>query len=113
MIGAGRQRLSAGRLRKQVTIQSLVVVKNDDGSATETYLSGETRKASVEPIRGREYFESARQGGQATIRVVMRKFDGLTTKHRILYDTRSLNIESIIDLDERGREVQVMCFEVV
>jgi len=103
--------MRAGRLRHIVEHQRLVITEDDSGVPTESWLTIGTRKASVEPISGREFFEAARQQSELTHTVIMRKYDSVTTKDRFIFETRPLNVEAVIEVGERGRELQVMCKE--
>ena len=41
----------------------------------------------------------------------MRYLPGITPDMRILYDGRTLFIESALDIDERHRELTIVCYE--
>ncbi len=77
--------MRAGRLRHRVQIQERVETTRDEhGGISPTWSTIATVSASVEPLRGRELFEAQQVQERTTIRVRMRHYPGLTTKHRLV-----------------------------
>ena len=104
--------VTAGRMRHRVTIQEPVVARNGYGEAITTWTAVATVWASVEPISGREYFAAEHMQSEITHRVKLRYRSGITSEMRVLYGTRLLRIESVIDWRERREELHLMCQEV-
>ena len=107
--------MRAGPLRKRVTIQQKTVTRDAYGAeviAWATYMSG---WASVEPLQGREYLEAQQVQAGVSTRVRMRVQPGkrVTPGMRAQYDGRIFNIISVIDVNEAGEELQLMCDEQV
>ena len=67
--------------------------------------------AFVRPTTGREYEEAQKLRAETTYIVRMRYVPGITPDMRILYDGRTLFIESALDIDERHRELTIVCYE--
>jgi len=102
----------SGRLRHRVTIQQPVVAVNGYGERITTWSTVAVVWAAVEPLRGREFFDAEQVQAEISHRVVLRYRSGLTTTMRLLHLTRVLHIGTIIDVDERHRELQLMCREM-
>ena len=69
--------------------------------------------ASVEPLRGREYFQAQQMQNETTFRIRMRWFPQVKSTMRVRFGSRILDIVAIIDPEERHRELQLMCKEGV
>lgn len=106
--------MRAGRLRQRVTIQSKSVVQDSYGAEVITWGNYLTCWAAVEPVRGREFAELQMAGAETHTRMVIRWPGDLdvTTDMRLVHGSRYYDIESVIRVDERRREVQLMCREL-
>lgn len=104
--------MQAGTLRHVVTIQENQAVQNDLGEAVPNWVTVATGRASVEPISGREFFEAQQRQAEITHRVRMRYRTEPVPTMRLLYGSRVLMIESVIDVGERRCELHLMCREM-
>lgn len=105
--------LRAGRLRKRVVIEYLHETVGADGQPVEAWQTFAERWASIEPIdtSGRQYLQGAAIESDVTHVVALRFLPGVTAKNRIYYQGRVLEIESVADVDDRGRMLVLMCRE--
>lgn len=67
--------------------------------------------AFVTPTTGREYEESQKIRAETTYKISTRYFRGINSTHRILYDNREFEIVSVLDLNERHEELQIIAAE--
>lgn len=67
--------------------------------------------AFVSPMSGREYEESQKLRVETTYKIVTRFFSGITPRLRILYDNREFEIVSVLDVNERHTELQIIAAE--
>ena len=104
--------MKAGALRHQVTIQRLTITQGSAGEVIETWSDVATVYAAVEPLSGREYWQAQQVAAETSIRVRIRYRAGLETTMRVIHDDRTLEILSIVDPEERHRELQLMCREL-
>lgn len=104
--------MGAGDYRHLVTIQQPVETTDDLGQPVTTWSNVATVHAAVEPLEGRELFAAQAVRAETTTRVRIRYRSGITPKHRLVYAGRVLNILSVIDPDERHREIVLLCSEV-
>lgn len=79
----------------------------------ETWADIATIWSSIEPVRGREYFQAASVNAENTIRFRIRYRQGIRPSMRLIYSGRIFDIKSVIDVNERHREIELMCQEVV
>jgi SPP1 family predicted phage head-tail adaptor len=105
--------MQAGRLRHRVTVQRATDAIDQYGDQTPTWTSLGTVWASVEPLNGREYFAAAQMQSEVSTRIVIRPISGvtLTPKDRVKFGSRYFDIQSVINRDERNRELQLLCVE--
>ncbi len=67
--------------------------------------------ASIEPLQGREFEAAKSYAVEITHRVRMRHRPGVTEKMRVMYGERIFDIQSVINVNERNVEMQLMCLE--
>jgi SPP1 family predicted phage head-tail adaptor len=106
--------LRIGALRHQVTIQSYTKSRDSYGGEVETWTDLHTGVwASVEPLIGREYLAAKQVQAEVSHKVRMRYIAGLLPAMRIVWGTRTFEIESILNVQERNRELVIMATEDV
>ena len=103
--------MEAGALRNRITIQEKSVTRDSYGAETITWATHATAWASVEPLSGREFLESRQIQAEGMTRITLRYQAGIVPEMRVLFGTRTFNIQSVIHVEERGREIQLMCTE--
>ena len=104
--------MRTGRLRHRVTIQQPVVAVNGYGERITTWSTVAVVWGAVEPLRGREFFDAEQTQAEISHRVVLRYRSGIDSTMRLLHLGRVLHIGTVIDVDERHRELQLMCREM-
>jgi SPP1 family predicted phage head-tail adaptor len=109
--GGCEGQVSAGDLRHKVTIQSPPTTLDDSGHPTGSWTTVRTVCANVMPLRGRELFNAQQAQVRTTHKVTIRYMAGVTGKQRLLFGTRTLEIDSVINVEERNHTLELMCFE--
>lgn len=106
--------LTAGKLRHKVTLQSLGT-RTDDGMGGGSILPVDEAEvfASIEPLTGNELLRAGQLESTLTHRIRMRYFPGVKPSWQVKYGTRIFDIDRIIDVEERHRELELMCTELV
>jgi SPP1 family predicted phage head-tail adaptor len=102
-----------GKLRHSITIEQVAEAQDSDGSIIETWSSFAAVQASIGPISGREYFAAQSMQADVTHRISLRFIAGVIPKMRAKYGSRIFDILSVINVDERNRELQLMCRECI
>jgi SPP1 family predicted phage head-tail adaptor len=72
-----------------------------------------TAWASIEPLNGREFFAAQQVNAEVTARIRLRYLPGVTRQMQVKFGSRTFAIESVINVEERNRELQLMVKEVV
>lgn len=109
--------MRTGKLRQRVTLQQGTASQNSFGESVITWSTLATVWADVVPLltQAREQFA---QGGdqmqaKAPYQARLRYRAGLSpATNRIIWEGRTLEIESVLDPDGRNREMAVLCYEV-
>jgi SPP1 family predicted phage head-tail adaptor len=98
-----------------VTLQRQATTVDATGQQARTWTNVFTSFASIEPVRGREYFQASGEKADIThdIRMRARTDKPIVPRDRVQFGSRYFDIKSIADVGERGREWQLMCIEVL
>ncbi len=106
--------MRAGKLRHCVDIQQASEVTDEEGMVVATWLTVEQAWMSLEPMSGAERFAAQQvQAGVTHVARMRLPQTNVTPKMRILLGTRELGIESVVNVEERGRELELMLKEPV
>ena len=105
--------MRAGPLRCRITIEAPVETQGSDGSIVTTWKTFTEAWASIEPLIGREYFAQQREQATESHKIRMRYQPGITHKMRVAWDSRLFEIESVLNVGERKREIVLMVSESV
>lgn len=107
--------LGAGQ-RHSVTLQTLSESRSATGAVTNTWANLCSKRASIEPLQGREYWN----GNQALADqrfIIKMSYDTtavtITPKGRILFGSRIFDIETKTNPDEANKELHFICKEQV
>lgn len=98
-------------LRHVVTVQRGTESQNEYGEARLTWATLTTRRAFVRPLSGRELLMAEQAQSDVTHKVTMREYAGLTSRDRLLFDSRTLNIVSVIEKANVPHQMELMCRE--
>jgi len=106
--------MQAGNLRHRVTIQQVTETRDDMGGVTQTWSTfAASLHAEIAPLSGRELLLARQVNAETTHRIRLRYRAGITPKMRVLFGSRIFAIESVLDTDERGIEVVLLCREAL
>lgn len=67
----------------------------------------------IEPVSGREYFNASGERAEITHKLTMRAGRSYAPRDRVVYGSRVFNIRSVLNREERGRYLDLMCTEHV
>jgi SPP1 family predicted phage head-tail adaptor len=98
--------------RHRLQFQEKMTVKDEEGNSVTKWNTVFTVWGSVEGLRGREYLAAGALSSEATYRIRIRYRKGVRTNMRILYGERVFEIESVIDINEEHKEIEIMCKEI-
>ncbi len=105
--------MQTGRLRERVTIQTEDVTRDASGQELKTWPDVATVWAQVLPGASAERFlaSAGQRVAEVTHTVRIRYRAGITPKMRLVWETRILEIISIVDPDGRTRTSVLLCSE--
>lgn len=106
--------MNPGRLRHRITFMHLVKGQNEVGDDVLVERPWKTVWASVEPLKGREYFEARKIESEATHKIIIRYLPGITPDMKIDFKGRIFNFEGPpINPEERNKYLEIYATEVV
>jgi len=105
--------MRAGKLRHRIAIQQETATQDIYGAEVKTWTTKKELWAEIDPPKSREFFATGQTQAEVTTRVRIRYLPNVTPNMRIKFGTRYLNINSIINPDERNKELIMMCNEWV
>lgn len=107
--------MRAGKLRHQITIQKSTGTQNTNGETVSVWVDVACRRASVEPLSGREMWTARQIDASVTHKVTLRADASLviTPKMRVVFKGRVFDINFSGNPDEATREFNLLCTEAV
>ena len=106
----------ARRLRHQVKIQRVAQTASGP-DIDNTWTTLRTVWAEVAPLKGREFWERNQVHADVTHTVTCRWEDldslSVTPKDRVVHDSRTFEVESVRNIDERDRLAVMMTKEAI
>jgi SPP1 family predicted phage head-tail adaptor len=98
-------------LTKDALGNAVLVMSDGKVYAHELALTEYSVAGGVWPMTGREYQEAQKIRAETTFKVATRYFAGITSDMRILFKNKELLIQSVLNVEERNRELQIICTE--
>jgi SPP1 family predicted phage head-tail adaptor len=105
--------MRSGRMRHRVVIQTQTESRDTHGGVSRTWADTATRWASIEPLRGREFYSAQQVNANVTHKIGMRYYSGLTPTHRLKFGTRIFNIVDVRLIKEIKNEMEILATEVI
>lgn len=108
--------MQAGALRHRIRLMAPVETRDSYNAVVTVYVEQAQAWAAVRPLLGNEFLESMAGGAQVSHRVQIRRRRDVTIlpTWQVWFGTRVLQITAPpMDVDERGRELVLMCKELV
>lgn len=106
--------MNIGALRHRLTFKSTNTTADSFGEVSESPTTTvATVWGSINPLSGRELLQAQQVQAEVTHRVRIRYRSGLDPSMQIVFGTRTFDIVSIINLEERDREIEILCKELL
>jgi len=106
--------MNPGRLRHKIDIEQEATTPNSYGEPTQSWSAFlSSISASIDPVSGREYFASDMTNAEVTHKIRVRYRTGIFPKMRVKFGTRYFDIVSVLNFEERNKELLLMCKEAV
>lgn len=103
--------MRAGRLDRQIIVQSFSNTVAPDGTPVESWTTLATVRAQIIEASTEEYQRAYGEGGNTAVVFRTRWLAGVTTTHRVQYEGRNLNIRETKEIGRR-RGLELRCEEV-
>lgn len=98
-----------GQLKDRITIQNYVRTPDGYGGYDETWQDIATVWANIKPLRGREFFQAQQIQSEITHKITIRYRNDIDKTCRVKYNSKTFDIKSIIDIDNKHRFLEIMC----
>ena len=105
--------MNAGQLRHRCWIKAPTHTGDGMGGVTTTWGTTCVCWGSLEPLKGREWFESSMVNSEISARFRMRYYPGVLPTMQLHFGSRTFEIVGVIDVGERHREYELMVKELV
>lgn len=104
--------MRAGLMRRVVTIRTNARTPDGMGGYSETPTDVDGIPVRVEPLQGDEQLRAMQTGMVAPHRFTMRYRSDILGATTLVYDDRPFDIKSVIDPEEKHRELVILADEV-
>jgi len=110
----GDLRTMVGKMRHRVIVKTIASSQETTmGSWTQAATTDSTRWASIEPISARERITAGQVVPEATHVIRMRWNTAVTPSATLVYGTRTFEVLSSINVNERDKILELLCKELV
>ena len=103
--------MRAGELRKRFTVEQPAEAADCLCQMVQTWSTFAVLWGELHPLVGTERIQAAQINANADTQITVRYFAGITNKMRIRYGARIFQIVSALNVDERNREIDLLCTE--
>ena len=101
------------KMRHRITfLEPTGTTKNSMHENIPVYSEYKTVWAYVAPKTGREYDEAQKIRAETTYNILTRYIPGITSEMKIRFREREFKIESVLNIDERNEQFQIVASEV-
>jgi SPP1 family predicted phage head-tail adaptor len=101
----------AGDLIHFITFELAVEVADGYGGKNVTWQEFAEVQAKVTPLSGSERFHAMRKESDITHKIIMRYSSWVDSTYRINFNGRIMEIDSVINLEERNRWIEIKAIE--
>lgn len=103
----------ASNYRHRITFQKNTSTRGTTGEVVKVWALYATRRASVEPLSGRELFAAQQVQSETSVRIKVRYDDALAAvdvrDYQITFNSKTYDIESVINQFEANKEIHFLC----
>jgi len=104
--------MRAGNLKHKIIIQTYSETQNDFGEVVKGWEDFKSAYASITPLSAKEFFKAGTQA-EVSHKVEIRYLKDIKPKMRVMFGTREFSIESVLNIREANKALQLICTEVV
>lgn len=104
--------INPGQLRHRVELHSATVARDSYGQPKETFAKYADAWASITPLSMKERTFAEQLQGERTHLVTVRYNSSIDITDRVIFGTRTFEIVSILNPEERNHLLQMECKEI-
>ena len=104
--------IGAGKRNKLMTFQQVTETITDEGEVTETWSTLRKAWVAIEPLTAREAWVAQQSQATTTHKITALYDSGVTSRHQGTWNSRTFKFESVRNIDEGDREMEIMATEV-
>jgi len=101
--------LDPGKLNKRIKIKKKGEKEDGYGGYKTTYIDVCNPWALVRALRGKEKVAAEQTVSEVTHKIIIRYRDDILTSYVVVYKGNILEIESVINLNEENRYLEILC----
>lgn len=106
------RKINAGEYRHIIIFQELTNKRNAYGEIEKEWEDVYKTKVAIYPLSSRELFQAGVISNETTHKIYLRYSPLIKNDMRIKFNDRYFSIISIIDFEERNKELQLLCREL-
>lgn len=99
-------------LKHKIVIQTYSETQNSFGESVKEWVDFKTVWSSITPLSAKEYFKAGVQA-EVSHKIGIRYIRDIKPKMRVVYGTRIFSIESVLNIREANKTLQLICTEDV
>lgn len=103
--------VKVGRMDRRVTLQDRSVSPSSFGEPVPAWVDVAELWAAIEPLGSSEIWRAQAAESDATHRVTIRYRAGVTSRMRLIYGSRTFEIDSVANEGEKDRVLTLVCRE--
>ena len=103
--------MQAGELRHLIEIQKFTTVKDSYGEDIKTWSTYHKTYSKISPLRGKEYFDTQQIVPEVDNKITIRYKTGIAPTMRIVWGSRTYEIRSVTNPDERNIMLEFLAVE--
>ena len=104
--------MRSGNLKHKIIIQTYSETQNDFGEVVKGWEDFKTAYASITPLSAKEYYKAG-TNAEVSHKIELRYLKDIKPKMRVMFGTREFSIESVLNIREANKTLQLICTEVV
>lgn len=105
--------IDAGKNRHYISIQDPTETRDSYGEPVLSWSTYHNAWASIEPLKGTEYWLSQQVNAEITSKVTIRYKSGINPKMRIVYGNHTYRILSVVNEYEKNDKMIMMVEETI
>lgn len=96
---------------KRITVEGKTRVADGAGGFTDTWANSHSAWSYIKPLTGNERWRAQQMATEVTHKIILKYQAGITTAHRVVFDSRVFNITEVINVEESNVILELMAVE--